>query len=550
MKDQHNLIGVATVLLTTALSLHSCTQDYFEMDRMQEDFITWEPDLAIPLVKSDVTVEDIIGQADTTNIYEYDEDNFITAIYRRRVFSQTINDLFPVPASLPLIDTKQLTATEVADFIANGQVSSNFSNTHSLAFLGNDAELEHIRFFVGSTLRINVMGDIDHGGTLVVTFPELRLNGVPLTRTVPLTAQSGSTSGSVTVDVTGYEATLNTNGSNSVPVQYQLTLLNGGGVPPTTVNQLSITNEFQDGRLSYADGYFGQFNLAVPPNDVNVDLFEGGENEGTIYFEDPRLRIRINNSFGVPFQGQINSLIASGEPGVTPVNFNTVVPGGVFNIPASVSIGDTVSQEYLFDQDNSNIKPIVNDNYDSFVYDMGASGNDAGQTFNFATLNSVLEVIADVELPFHGRSDHFTVKDTIDSPLTEVENLKDNIQEALLRISTLNGLPADAIIKLYMADSLYNVTDSVLANGEFVARSGPIDSDGRVITPMNTNNDIPLDSTRVETLFGAKYLIYHADITSTDDAVPNIRIYGDDQLDVRIGLRAKLKASPTDLDEL
>lgn len=520
------------------------------MDKLQDDFVTWEPDLAFPLVNSTITADDIIGAADTTNIYQYGDDDFITLIYRRRIFSQTINDIFQIPASVPLIDTKQLTALEVTQFTANGQVTSNFSGSHTFDILGTPgSQLNVVRYFQG-LLQISVQGDFDHGGQLQVTFPELTLNSVPLTTTVFLTTSGGQVFGSASVDITGYSMDLDNNGPNSVPVNYQLNLVNSGGTPPTTFNQMNITNNFLDCRLSYADGDFGQFALQVDPNDVDIDLFEN-EEDGNIYFEDPKLRIRIKNSFGMPFQGIINTLAASGDQGTTPVDYSIVVPGGIFNIGAAASVGDTVIQEYLFTQGNSNVKNVINDNYASFIYDLDANANPGGGTGNnFATLNSAIEVTADVELPFWGKSNHFRIRDTIDSPLAQAEDFKDNIQEALIRVNTLNGLPADAIIKLYVLDSLYNVTDSLLADGQYVARSGPIDSNGRVTAPVNTNNDIPIDSERAERLFGGKYLIYWADITSTDEAVPNIRIFSTDALSIRIGLRVKLKASPTDLNDL
>ncbi|MBL4585863.1 MAG: hypothetical protein JKX84_02210, partial [Flavobacteriales bacterium] len=332
-----------------AISISACTEDYFNLDKLDEDFITWEPDLAFPLVHSSLNGLEIIGVADSTNIYDIAPDNFLTLIYRRRIFSQTINDVFQLPASMPLPDTEQLTASEISDLGANDQVSTTFSGNHNFGIITNPgAQLNVIRFLEGE-LVIDVTGNFDQGGTVIATFSELKLGGVPLSETIFLTTLNGQVTGSSTVNLTGYEMDLDANGPNSVLINYSLTLINVGGAPlPTPANQLQVVSNFSDTRLAYADGDFGTFALDVQPNDVDVDIFGGGENEGTIYFEDPKLLLKISNSFGVPFEGNINQLFASGEQGVTPVDYSQVVPGGVFNILAPLSLGDSTYQEYLF----------------------------------------------------------------------------------------------------------------------------------------------------------------------------------------------------------
>ena len=92
--------GGSTTLLALGMAmliLSGCFKDDFDFDRMKEDMITWEPDIAFPVVYSIMTAQDMISSADSTNIYEYDSDNFITLIYRKRIFSQTVNDFFQLP---------------------------------------------------------------------------------------------------------------------------------------------------------------------------------------------------------------------------------------------------------------------------------------------------------------------------------------------------------------------------------------------------------------------------------------------------------------------
>jgi hypothetical protein len=193
---------------------------------------------------------------------------------------------------------------------------------------------------------------------------------------------------------------------------------------------------------------------------------------------------------------------------------------------------------------------VVNDEYHKIFYDLSGDVNPvAGPVYNFAGLNSAIEVIADVELPFWGFSDHFTIIDTIEVPFNEAEDFADNIERGLLRINTLSHFPVDGLLKLYFADTAYNLIDSVLADGSFLISSGVVDSDGKVISAANTNNDIELDSARIHNLFASSFLLLSVDITTTDDADRNIKLYLEDNIEIRIGLRAKLKAQPSDIND-
>jgi hypothetical protein len=111
-------------------------------------------------------------------------------------------------------------------------------------------------------------------------------------------------------------------------------------------------------------------------------------------------------------------------------------------------------------------------------------------------------------------------------------------------------------LKLYFADTNYTVIDSVLTDGSYIIRSGVVEEtapfDGntfKVVAPTNTNNDIELDTARINSLFQSRYLLIYADITSTNNAGHNIKLFTDDYIDVRIGLRVKLKAKPSDIND-
>lgn len=552
-------VGISALFLgAVMLTISGCYKETFDFNDMKEDFITWEPDIAFPIVYSTLTAQDIISIADSTNIYNIDADNFITLIYRERIFSQTINDFLQLPVNQTLSTSINLDDGEIDQFTGTGTVSTTENRTVTFGISGpGTAQLDVIEFQSGE-MTISFSSSFEDSGQLLVSMPELTLNGIPFSETYQIDYQGSPVSVNISIPLVGYRLDLdNGNGPNTIPIDYTLTLNQGSGNVPTTVDEVDINHSFQNMVMAYADGDFGNFNLDVPPGEVELDLIRNLTN-GSIFFEDPRLRLYVKNGIGAEMEVTIQNLTASGDPGILPVDVSSLIPGipPQFDVEAAPAPGDSAIEEFYFTQDNSNIKPVVNENYERISYDVDAEMNPNGPALNFATLNSAIEVTADVELPFYGYADNYTFVDTIEVPFDEAEDFADNIERGLLRINTVSQFPVDGSLKLYFADESYNILDSVLADGSFVIRSGVVEEtepfDGntfRVVGPTTTNNDIELDTVRINSLFQSQYLLLATNLTSTNSAQDNIKVFTDDSIEVRIGLRVKLKASPSDIDD-
>ncbi|MGB0917489.1 MAG: hypothetical protein ACPGU4_07850 [Flavobacteriales bacterium] len=544
----HLVATLTFSLIVVALS--GCFKDDFDFDRMREDMIVWEPDLAFPIVFSTLDAEEIIGFSDSTNIYTYDSDNFITLIYRKRIFSQTIEDLFQLPQQQQLDQNITLNAVEIGQFTLNGSVEKTVNAGLTIGLTGPGGSAIDKMQFASGNMNISFTSNFEHSGILEVSMPEMRLNGSPYLQSFPFTYTSGAVSVNVNIPLDGYEMDMdNGMGANTVPINYRLILNQGSGATPTPVNQVQINHSFQNMVMSFTDGYFGNFTLDVNPADVDLDVVQS-EHSGSLYFEDPRFRLRVNNTIGAEVDVTLDEFYATGGGNPqTDVDFSSLIPGNAFTIPPAPSLGSAATLDYYFTQGNSNIKTIVNSEYEQIHHDVSGIVNPNGPTYNFAEAGSSIEVVADVELPFWGYSNHFTIVDTVEVPFDEAADFADNIERGLLRINTLSHFPVDGLLKLYFADSAYNVIDSVLTDGEFIIESGLVDSDGKVISATNTNNDIELDSARIHSLFASQYLFLSADITSTDDAGRNIKLYLEDNIEIRIGLRVKLNARPSDIND-
>ena len=541
--------AVLFVITAIVFSLSSCYKETFDLDRMRDDMITWEPDIAFPLVFSILDAEEIISMSDSTNIYQYDSNNFITLIYRKRIFSQTINDFFQLPQNQVLNSNMNLSPVEIVQFTTNGSVQTTLNTGLTVGISGPGASQLDKVIYQSGLMNIAFTSNFEHSGNLLVSIPELRLNGVPFSQTYAINYQGGAVSFNTTIPLAGYEMDLdNGSGPNTIPINYTLTLNEGTGSVPSPTSQLQINHSFENLKMAFADGDFGNFSLVIDPAEVDLDVVQS-EHSGYLYFEDPRLKLKIKNTIGAEMRVTIDELYATGDPGQTNVNISALIPGGQFTIPAAPSVGDSAQLEYYFTQNNSNIKDIVNNQYGTLHHDFSALVNPNGPAYNFAQANSSVEVVADMELPFWGLSNHFTIIDSLEIDFNSQNHLKDNIEKGLLRINTVSHFPVDGLLKVYFADENYALIDSVLTDGSYIIRSGTVNADGKTIAATQTNNDVELDRQRIDHLFESKYLLISADITTTDNAGRNIKLYLEDNIEIHIGLRVKLKADPTLIDD-
>jgi len=551
------IVFASLIFLTTG-----CYKDSFEFDDLKEDFITWEPDLAIPLVNSTLTAQDIISVADSTNVYDIGSDNFITLIYRARIFSQTINEFLQIPIDPQLITEISLDNNELNEFANNNAVTTVESPNLLVGITSPGlAQLNEVEFRSG-TMNISFTSDFQHSGTLTVSMPELKLNGAAFNETYPINYQSGTVTFNVNVPLAGYRMDLNNSGQqNELDILYTLNLNNTGGSQPSTANSVSVQQSLNNLVLEYADGDFGSFVLDVDPGTVDLDLIQNLTN-GSIYFEDPKLTLLVTNGIGSDVRLTVPQLQASGNDGSVAIDIQDQLPGSP---PSTIIAGATSSttpsvSEFTFSKSNSNIGLILNGSYTQLDYEVGAQLNPNGSpSNNFATFNSAIEIQADVELPFFGNVDNYTIVDTIDAPFDDASDLADVVERGLLRISTESRFPVDGKLKLYFADENYNLLDSALTgDDDFIIRSGqtaptpePNDGDALyVVGPTVTNNDIELDSSGVSSLFKSKYLFLEASLTSSNSAMSNIKLYTDNNIKVEIGLRAKFSGGPSTIQGL
>ncbi len=527
-------------LMGAVLLMGGCTQDYFDPSRISDDLPGWEPDLALPLVSVNLSAADLLIWADSTGSYtSVGTDGMVSVVYRSTILSVGVNDLFffpPISFPYPM----GLTADEITALQGNGQLTKSFTNDVLFQVSPGGEQLDSVRLGQGN-MQFSFTNTFNHPAQLTVNMPNMVKAGIAFSRTYAVGANATVND---LIDVTGYAMDLSatTSGFNQLRVRYDLSLTHSGGSTNQS-QQVISTQSFTDMRFSHVFGYFAQQNIQVPLDTVQVDLFRNAI-QGDIHFVDPRFSLTLNNSFGVPMGLTLDHLSGwSDATGSFP--FNQTVINGVQPIgaPGIGQIGQSVATTFTFDRNTSNIDQLLDQRLSSILYQLTAQMNPAGQAFNFATDQSRIEVVADVEVPLWGRATGFVIQDTI--PFPESDVLADMVSEGMIRVGTTNGFPADATIQLIFLDENRQPTDSLQQTPlQPVIRSGTVGSNGRVTAPVETKVDFAVPADKVGHVFGCKEMVIRASLNTTDGGTTDIRFYNDYRLDLRLSIQVKLRLNP------
>jgi len=531
-----------------ALSLSSCVKDYFDFDKVS-NHIDWNPNVAAPAVHSKLTLRDILQDYDVQHVFVEDSSHFLYLIYNKQVFS--------LPAAQYVSIPNQFLSQ---NFTANDFTSQGFPATSPVVVTKTFQYILQIQsptdaidsmIFKSGNFELNFNSTFKHTGLLTVTFPTIRKNGLPYSKTVNINTTNGFNYSNVFNDLVDYQFTTPT--SNQLVCEITLTLTNAGN-PVLPSDQAQVNINFNDLQYKLIYGYFGNRTIPVQEDTVNVEIFNNALN-GQLYFMDPKIRLNLFNSFGVPLGATFtdfkiySSSDQSYHPYSIPSQFNPLI------VNAPTIPGDFRMTNVQLDTNNfPTIRDIIYNNPRYFYLKTEAMMNPPSTSqHNFLTDTSRFSVNLEVELPLWGRSTKWVLQDTADFDFSEYykDSTVDlnNIEYVRFNINMLNAMPTEAGVQLYFTDSLYHVVDSMFTpqNMEII-QSGVINGSGKVIQPTRKITQVTYTGNRLSNLINVKKIFIRGYINTYNHGTTNVRFYSDNYLDVKLGVQVQAKINTqTDL---
>ncbi|MBK7336915.1 MAG: hypothetical protein IPJ00_12420 [Saprospirales bacterium] len=508
------------LILAGTLGLFSLGCQHFD-DFEDVETIGNEAEYAIPLLHASVSLDDLLEKLDKYTFLDTDSSGLIYLRYRGDVVTKTSQEIFEnlqaaLPPGILVTDTVfslPLTTPDGIEIdyveLKSGTLSYVFGSSHE------DDMTVKVRFPQvikpnGTVLEFN--HTIDYSGSLPpFIFPPIVLN----------------------YDLKNHKLIADDQGN----LRIEYIALHSNGTRDTLDNFLISLSGLE---FSYAEGYFGNQLHDGGRDTIEIELFETWTN-GNVYFEDPKIFVKVFNSFGVPTRSIVNIFdIYTADGGILPVQSDAIEDGIDFDYPSLPDeIGQAKITEFSFTRDNSNIDVVLGSRPIALDYDVDAITNpdSINAIRGFITDSSRYTVSVEVELPIYGRSSAYTVVDTVDLDLSNYED----VEEMEFKVFAENFLPLNVDVQAYMEDETGAVIDSLLSSPQTLIQAAPVDDDGEVINPVKHVLYVPISGARLENLRKTKRITLNAAFSTFDNGSKSVKVYADQHVNIGVGLRLKMK---------
>lgn len=541
------LFGVISLL--AALFLHSCMKDY---DFKKMGGLRYTPTLAVPLIYTDISINDILTEDDKNENIQVGSDNFVTLVYEGNLLSLRADEVVAFPDQ-SFSNSQSLSAADTAVLNAAGTVTIPITVPVNFSVTGN-SRVDSI-FFKSGVLNVTINSTFQRNIQLAMTIPGAIKAGTALAMNFPIVySPPGPMVSSNTANLDGYKFNMTqiAPGFNAFSINLSLTVT--GNSPPVSPGEgFTISVEMIGMKFSKMFGYVDQQFLSPTPDTVEVDIFNNSLGAGTFTLADPKLHITLSNSFGVPILLNFNKLIGYNpfrSPAQT-IDMTTGIPNPLpIPIPTISQVGQTLSNSITLDNitTSNGLSDAIDFAPTHVIYQMFSQTNPGGLpppgNTNFVLDSSQFRIDLGLELPLYGTGIGFVLQDTLDNFQIE---MVDNVEDFLLRTTVENGFPVDVAIQIYFADSNFTILDSLVTaadpSAQIILVAADVDGNGVVTTRGKKTTDVTMNRSRIERINTTKHCLVKVRGSTTGGGSKKVKIYTHYGIHVEMGVKAKLRAT-------
>jgi hypothetical protein len=472
-----------------------------------------------PILSSTLTLKDLYESYSQTALIKEQSDNLLVFVYRAQ---DTIvpDKLVQFPSTSSDFEL-QMTPAMITIFEAVGDFDFTIDDSLKLPTPNNE-QIRRLNVKDGK-FDITFVSEYKHNITITISYPSITKNGLPITEVVNVNYDPLDYPKTVrrTVNLSGYDVDFTRGGvtSNSLPFSYkvEVTRLPANATLPT--EKLAVNQIFSINGYNLVEGYLGRFTILDEPNVIDIDLFSNSL-AGQVFLADPRLVIRLYNTFGVPITGTISDLKVIDQSGNNfPVTIQPFQDTFSFANPAGP--GQIGVSEFIIDRNNSNLDDVINSRPKQIVFRLKAEANYREDIINnFLLDTSLFAVDFDSEIPFDIKIiDYITQKKSLNNSFS---SMSDNIQEVRLEVKTENKLPFDLTSQmLFTRDSITLGGDTIdipidsLFSVPLYIPGGIVDANGEVVSPSVKINYVTLPIEKYKRIQSAPNNIFRMKASSS-----------------------------------
>ncbi len=519
-------------------AIQSCVKDNFDFSKLTKT--DYHPNLAVPLVYSSLSIEDLLTKKG--GFITVGSDKFCTLIYKGNLFSLEADTLISIPNNQPPPFTGNLNSVQISALGYAGTVMVPFSQTISFDSGVNGPKIDSITFKAG-TIGLSISSDFNFSGQVKVIIPSAKKNGVIFSQIIPLT-YSGTVPviANTTLPLAGYNFDMTSGGTtfNQFLVNFEVTLT-GSGPAPSTSDQITITQSLSGLKFEKIFGDIGQQSLSPNVDTLKLAIFKNLLGAATFTLADPQIKVLLSNSYGVPINASISQFDGYTSGGTTFAITGSPNPLPIHS-PNFSQIGQMLIDSFALNNGNSNISTVINNTPKYLIYKITSQTNPAGGTThsNFVLDTNRFKADMELDLPLYGTAKNFILQDTI--PFKVSSAIPDAVESALIRTYNANGFPFDADMQIYFVDSVYTKLDSLVTPNQLILKSGIVSSTTGMVTSQTvTTYDATLTKPRLANLKTSKYLLIRAVANTANGGNTNVKIYSNYKINFKLGLQVQVK---------
>ena len=536
-------------LLAGGFLLTTCHKDNFDLDRLSNE-IEVQPELVAPLIYGTMTMSDITELFDTVEYIGEFEDGLIYLAYSDTLVSVSAEE----DVDLPDLETTEFYLESDTDIpiMLPVPVDDTFflaRRSRLIDFqLQGDDRLDDILIKDGF-VSVDLESTFLHEGILTVSSQQIRDQfGQPFSNTLYIDDPTGGFQTTVAVPSDSFLLDpITRNDSNLIYFDFDLGLINSGN-PISPGEQCVVQAGLTDASFYSVFGFIDTRDLIDESGHMEIPLWADNPDLASIVFADPRIEITTTNSFGIPFDVEFDSVIATGIDS-SQVTL-TLDDGNIlkFLAPGMDQIGDTVTTNISINNTNSNIQEFLAAAPTSISYRVaGRTSTTNEDTTHFIIDESQLDFSLEFLLPLDFKSTGFALTDTMDFGIAEDGIDTSMVKNAEVTVTTLNELPVELMLQVFLLDSNYVVVDSVFDDHTPILEASLVDSDGKLFEGVEETNTVEFPAEKLGKLEQVSYMRVRARLTTSNGGEPFVKIYSHYTLKFEISMLANFRINTREL---
>jgi hypothetical protein len=515
------------LLLLSCIAWQACKKSDFEQAELGDH----TAEFAFPLFTTDLKLKDLLFNVlndtlsgDTIFI---NPDNTMTLFYSG--------------------DVAQKPATDIFKFIESGLVPLSSDTVSNPIQTPNGVSISQAKLS-GGTMSFVFSNPLSDTITGFFEIPELNRNGEGFKHPfILLPNEQNRVFGSF--DMNGYE--LNSS-SNTLTFQYAAYLPNGTKIKvPNQANGFpNVFAVFLNLKFSYVQGYWGYQLYPLTRDTIEIDINQT-DLRGDIKVVNPKVTMRVRNSWGFPTRGIIKYLSFIGQNGEelqlqgTAFQNDGTNDYADFAYPSFIAgeLGQEKITDIYMDESNSNIADIFNLQPTRLVYEVDGVSNAQldPNLIGFMTDQSVLGLQMRVELVLEGSAKNFGAEQTLDLNFDGFGSLDSaNIESVEFKLVSENGTPVDINAQIYFRDEAGTDIDSLFdAGAKNILNAAPVNNHGIASGVTRTETFIPMTAARFDRIRTTKTAFMKAYFTTAQGGTIPVKLLADNSSTVKLGIKVK-----------